>query len=215
MLEHLVAEDGIEPVDGVGSRWVSPIVIAPKSNGEVRMCIGMGQANKAIVGERYPILTVDEMWVEMNGAKVFSKLDLRQGFFQCELEPGSRDVTAFVTHMGLFRMKRLRMGVVTSAPECFQYTIQKVLNGLAGVLNMADDIVVFGRDAQGHQEQLLKVMDRLLECGLTLTEEKCEFGLWSVKFLGHITSAEEITADPEKEKAIVCARAPTNVLEVR
>ena len=61
---------------------------------------------------------------------------------------------------------------VTSAPECFQYTIQKVLNGLAGVLNMADDIVVFGRDAHEHQERLLKVMDRLLECGLTLSVRK-------------------------------------------
>ena len=214
LLERLVAEDIIEPVEGVGSRWVSPIVIVPKSNGEVRMCIDMRQANKAIVRECYPIPTVQEMLVEMNGAKVFSKLDLRQGFFQCELETGSRDVTTFVTHMGLFRMKRLSMGV-TSAPECFQYTIQKVLNGLAGVLNMADDIVVFGRDAQEHQERLFKVMDRLLECGLTLSEEKCEFGLSSVKFLGHIISAEGITADPEKVKAIVCARAPTNVSELR
>ena len=199
LVERLVAEDIIEPVEGVGSRWVSPIVIVPKSNGEVRMCIEMRQANKAIVRERYPIPTVQEMLEEMNGAKVFSKLDLRQGFFQCELETGSRDVTTFVTHMGLFRMKRLSMGV-TSAPECFQYTIQKVLNGLAGVLNMADDIVVFGRDAQEHQERLFKVKDRLLECGLTLSEEKCEFGLSSVKFLGHIISAEGITADPEKSE---------------
>ena len=61
----------------------------------------------------------------------------------------------------------------------------------------------------------LKVMDRLLECGLTLSEEKCEFGLSSVRFLGHIISAEGITANPEKVKAIVCARAPTNVLELR
>ena len=125
-------------------------------------------------------------------------------FFQCELEPVSRDVTTFVTHMGLFRMKRLSMGV-TNAPECFQYTIQKVLNGLAGVLNMADDIVVFGHDAQEHQDGLFKVMDRMLECGLTLSEEKWEFGLSSVKCLGHIFSAEGITADPEKVKAIVCS----------
>ena len=104
---------------------------------------------------------------------------------------------------------------VTSTPECFQYTIQKVLNGLAGVLNMADDIVVFGHDAHEHQERLLEVMDRLLECGLTLSEEKCEFGLSSVKSLGHIISAEGITADPEKVKAIVCARASTNVSELR
>ena len=83
---------------------------------------------------------------------------------------------------------------------------------------MDDDIVVFGRDAQEHQEhqkRLFKVMHRLLECGLTLSEEKCEFGLSSVKFLGHIISAEGITADPEKVKAIVCARTPSNVSELR
>ena len=81
LLERLVAEDIIEPVEGVGSRWASPIVIVPKSTGGVRMCIDMRQANKAIVCERYPIPTVQEMLVEINGAKVFSKLDLRQGFF--------------------------------------------------------------------------------------------------------------------------------------
>jgi len=74
-------------------------------------------------------------------------------------------------------------------------------SGLAGVLNMADDIAVFGRDAQDHLERLLKVMDRLLECGLTLSEEKCEFGNSSVKFLGQI-----ITADPEKVNGQLCVQ---------
>ena len=102
---------------------------------------------------------------------------------------------------------------MTSAPECFQYTIQNFLNGLAGVLNTADHIVVFDRYAQVHQERLLKVIDRLLDYGLTLSEEKCEFGLPSVKFLRHIISAEGITADPQNVKAIVCSREPTNVSE--
>ena len=87
LLERLIAEDIIEPVEGVGSRWVSPIVIVPKANGEVRMCIDMRQANKAIVRERYPITTVQEMLAEMNGAKVFSKLDLGQGFFSVRVGP--------------------------------------------------------------------------------------------------------------------------------
>lgn len=123
-----------------------------KPSGEVRICIDMCQANKAIIRERYPIPTVQEMLAEINGARsrVFSKLDLKQGFFQCELDPDSRDITTFVSHLGLYRMKRLSMGV-SSAPECFQYTIQKVLNGLAGVLNnMVDDIIVFGKDGQAH-----------------------------------------------------------------
>ena len=82
MLERLVAENIIEPVEGDGSMSVSPIVIVSKSNGEFRMCIDRRQRNKAIVLERYPIPTVQEMLVDMNGAKVFLKLDHRQGFFQ-------------------------------------------------------------------------------------------------------------------------------------
>ena len=132
------------------------------------------------------------------GPRSFQSWTTGKGFFSESWSQGrARDVTTFVTHMGLFRMKRLSLGV-TSTSECFQYTIQNFLNGLAGVLNMADDIVVFDRYAQMHQERLLKVMNRLLEYGLTLSEEKCEFGLPSVKFLGHIISAEGITADPEK-----------------
>ena len=80
LLQRLVAEDIIEPVEGVGSRWVSPIVIVPKANGEVRMCINMRQ----------------EMLAEMNVAKVFSKLDLKKRFFQCELKLGSRNTHGFV-----------------------------------------------------------------------------------------------------------------------
>lgn len=214
LLDKLVAQDIIEPVEGVGSTWVNPVVIVPKRNGDVRMCLDMRQANKAIVRERYPMPTVQEMLAELNGSKVFSKLDLKQGFFQCELELESREITTFVTHSGLFRMKRLTMGV-SSAPECFQYTIQKVFNGIPGVLNMTDDIVVFGKDQAEHKERLMKAMDRLSSCGLTLSEDKCKFGVSSIKFLGHIISAEGVAADPDKVESIVSARAPKNVAELR
>ena len=81
-------------------------------------------------------------------------------------------------------------------------------------MTQANDIVVFDRYAQVHQERLLKVIHRLLEYGLTLSE-KFEFGLPSVKFLGHIISGEGITANSENVNAIVCVRAPTNVSELR
>ena len=92
--------------------------MVPKPNGEVRISLDMRQANKAIIREKYPIPTVQEMLAKMNGSKVFSKLDLKQGFFPCELDTESWDITTFVMHTGLYRMKRLTMGV-SSAPECF------------------------------------------------------------------------------------------------
>ncbi|XP_048584822.1 uncharacterized protein K02A2.6-like [Nematostella vectensis] len=214
LLERLEAEDIIESVEGVGSRWVSPIVVVPKSDGDLRMCIDFRKVNEAIIRERYTIPTMQEMLAALNGSKVFSKLDLKQGFFQLELDKESREITTFVTHVGLFRMKRLGMGI-SCAPELFQYTIQKVLAGLPGVLNLADDIVVFGKDERQHKERLLSVMSRLSESGLTLNPGKCQFGLSSITFLGHVISDNGVSADPGKVEAIVNARAPMNVSELR
>lgn len=106
--------------------------------------------------------TIQEILFELNGSRAFSKLDLRQGFFQWDLEADSKDITSFVSQVGLFRMKRLGMGV-SSTPEVFPYNIQKALNGLDEVLNMAGDIVMFGKRNNEHSEYLLKVMDRLSE----------------------------------------------------
>ena len=99
--------------------------------------------------------------------------------------------------------------------KSFQYTIQKVLTGLPGVLNMADDIVVFGKDAAEHKKRLVRVMNRLSESGLTLNPGKCQFGLSSIRFLGHVISNKGVAADPCKVEAIVTARAPVNVSELR
>ena len=90
--------------------WVSPVVIVPKPSGDIRLCVNMRRANRAIVRERHPIPTVDDVLYQLNGSTVFSKLDLRWGFHQSELEEQSRKITTFITHKGLFRYKRLMFG---------------------------------------------------------------------------------------------------------
>ena len=106
-LEHL---DIIERVDGP-TPWVSPLVAVPKPNGEVRVSVDMRQANQAILRERHPIPTVEETLQELHGAAVFSKLDLKWGYHQIELDPDSRGITTFATHQGLWRYKRLMFGI--------------------------------------------------------------------------------------------------------
>ena len=110
---------GIERIEGP-TPWVSPIVVAPKpkSPGKVRLCVEMRQANKAIKRERHVTPTIKEMIGDLNGAKVFTKLDLNQGYNQLE----SRYITTFGTHMGLMRYKRLNFGI-SSAAEIFQNVI--------------------------------------------------------------------------------------------
>ena len=100
-LDELLHEDIIERVDGP-TPWVNPVVVVPKPNGEVRLCVDMRCANKAIIRERHPIPTIDEVLNDMQEGSVFSKLDLKWGYHQIELGTESRDITTFVTHKGLF-----------------------------------------------------------------------------------------------------------------
>ena len=101
-IEELVAMDIIEPVEGP-TPWVSPVVMVPKQNDEIRLCVDIRRANEAIIRKRYPITTVDEVLQNLNQSTVFSKLDLMWGYHQLEPHPDCRSITTFTTHRGLYR----------------------------------------------------------------------------------------------------------------
>ena len=124
-LDKLLELDMIQEVPEGPSGWVSPLVVVPKGDGDVRVCVDMRRANEAIVRERHPIPTVEELLHDLNGSTVFSKIDLKWGFHQILLSKESRHVTTFVTHRGLYRYKQLMFGV-TSAPEKYQQIIRDV-----------------------------------------------------------------------------------------
>ena len=115
---ELEKNDIIEKTSGP-TPWVSNIVAVPKQNNTVRLAIDMQQANKAILLERFPMPNIDETLQQMNGASVFSRLDLTEAFHQIEISEQSRYITTFVCHKGLYRYKRLNYGV-SSATELFQ-----------------------------------------------------------------------------------------------
>ncbi len=96
-IDELMEADIIEPVKGP-TEWLNPVVVAPKANGDIRLCLDMGRANEAVIRRRHPIPTVYEVLHNMNGSKVFSKLDFRWGYHQLELTPESRDITTFAVH---------------------------------------------------------------------------------------------------------------------
>jgi hypothetical protein len=104
---------------------------------------------------------------DMTGACVFSKLDLRAGYHQIELEEESRSVTNFSTHEGVYRYKRLPFGI-SSASEVFQNVLQQSLQGLLGIRNIADDIIVWGKSQEEHERNLEALFQRPNAKGLTL-----------------------------------------------
>nr|XP_006823364.1 PREDICTED: uncharacterized protein LOC102803828 [Saccoglossus kowalevskii] len=154
-LQRLLNLDIIERVGDEPTPWVSPITVVekPKKPGEIRICVDIRSANKAILRERHVTPTLDDIIADLNGATVFSKLDLNSGYHQIELAPESRHLTVFSTHNGLYRYKRLNFGVC-SAAEVFQNMIRSALQGLKGVLNISDDILIYGRDQQCHDANL-------------------------------------------------------------
>lgn len=211
-LDELENLDVIEKASGP-TPWISPVVVVPKKN-DIRLCIDMRQANSAIIRERHPIPTVDEVLHVLNQSTIFSKLDIKWAFHQVELCKESRPITTFVTHKGLYRYKRLMFGI-SCAPEMYQRVIQQALEGCEGVRNIFDDIVVHGTSVEEHDARLRKLLDRIREKGLTLNKEKCKFRMSEIVFMGHLLSARGIGPAKSKVTAVNDARQPETASEIR
>ena len=209
----MLDKDIIEEVPNTPTAWVSPLVVAPKPNVDIRVRMDVRRANEAIVWERHPISTIEEILYDLNGSTVFSKLDLKWGFHQVELEEESQEIT-LVTHRGLYRYKRLMFGIL-SAPEKYRKIISDVIQGCSGVANIADNMIVHGADLKEHDRNLHVILQRLRESGHTLDGEKFQFRLHKLTFFGHDLSSEGVAPSEEMIAAVVNAQAPKNVSEVR
>ena len=202
-IEEYISKDIIEPVKDESTDWVSGLVVAPKPHNpkEVRVCGDYRRVNQAIKRERHPIPTIDELLENMAGAVKFSKVDLKAGYHQILLDKESRAVTTFTSHKGLFRYKRLPFGI-NSASEVFQNAIENALRGLAGVRNIADDIILWGSTEHEHDERLDALFSRLADKGLTVNPDKCLFNQESLWFYGYHLTKDGLRADPSKIAAI-------------
>ena len=210
-LKQLIELDIIEPVTEATS-WVSPIVAIPKGE-EIRLTIDMRKPNTAIKRNHFPIPTLDEILLKFNNCRVFTKLDLNNGYHQISLHPESRELTTFITHEGLFRYKRLVQGA-NSAFEEYQRLIGNLFSGESLIQNICDDILVAGRDEEEHDLTLRKCLNILQQNNLTLNERKCRWKVPEVTFYGHTISKEGIKAETSKVKAVKDFPSPRNSKEV-
>ena len=211
-IQEMIDMDVIEPVEEP-TPWVSPIVVVPKKSGDIRLCVDMRRVNEAIERERHPIPTMEDVLQDMSRSNKFSKLDLKWGYHQLELSPESRKLMTFVTHTGLYRYKRLPFGV-NAASEIYQHEIHKIIQGIPGVANISDDVLIHGIDEQ-HDDRLFQVLTRLHKAGATLNLRKCLVGTNELEFFGHQLSDKGLDITQGKVEAIVNAEKPSNASEVR
>lgn len=190
------------------------MVVVPKPDGEVRICVDYFHLNEAIKRERLMVPSVNEVLSQVRGANYFSKIDCRSGYFQIPLERGLREVTTFITPFGRYFFNRLPMGIA-SAPEVYHRKMTEILAGLDGVVTLLDDSLITGRTEKEHDARLEAVLKRLNEYGVTLNETKCQFKVRETKFLGYKLSTKGIEPDTEKVKAVLDLPTPANTTEIR
>ena len=197
------------------SDWASPIVVVPKSDGNVRICGDFKvSVNPHIEDEPYPLPTAEDIFAKLAGKKRFTVLDLSHAYSQLEVDEGSRKYLTINTPKGLYRYRKLPYGIKT-APHIFQKVIDQVLAGLNNVDSFQDDIIIGEDDDDEYLKNLELVLERLAKFGIKLKRSKCRFNMTWVEYLGHRIDADGIHPTQDKIDAIVNAKVPQNKSELR
>ncbi|XP_046863284.1 uncharacterized protein K02A2.6-like [Xenia sp. Carnegie-2017] len=194
--------------------WCAGMVVVPKADGKIRICVDFTKLNEWVLREIYPLPKIESLLAEIRGSKYFSKLDCNSGFWQEKLEQNSRLLTTFITPFGRFCFNRMPFGI-KSAPEHFQKRMKQLLEKQDGQVSIIDDVLVNGKTKNEHDSRLKAVLKKFDNAGITLNPEKCEFAKKMVKFAGNIVSEDGIQVDPEKIEAVQGMEVPQNVSDVR
>ena len=189
----------LKPVES--SEWDMPLLVVPKTNGRLRVCGDYKVTiHQSVEKKVYPLPTAEDLFTQLAGGKVFSKLDMSQAYQQLPLDDDSKKLLVVNTPRGLFQYTRLPYGVST-APAIFQSVMDRILHGLP-VACYLDDILIVAKTEEEHDQLLEKTLERLEKAGVRLSQEKCEFRLSELRYLGHRIDATGIHSTSEKVQAI-------------
>ncbi|PKA58643.1 RNA-directed DNA polymerase like [Apostasia shenzhenica] len=180
------------------------------------MCIDYREINRVTIKNKYPLPRIDDLFDQLQGASVFSKIDLRSGYYQLKVKEEDIPKTAFRTRYGHYEYLVMPFGL-TNAPAAFMDLMNRVFQPYLDqfVIIFIDDILIYSKNHEEHEQHLHLVLQKLREKQLYAKFSKCEFWLSSVHFLGHVISAEGVSVDPHKISAIVDWPKPTSVSEIR
>ena len=182
----------------------------------MRMCVDYRGLNAVTIKNKYPMPCIDELFDQLQGAKYFTKIDLRSGYHQIRIRAEDVPKTAFRTRLGHFEFLVMPFGL-TNAPATFMTQMDSTFRPNLGkfVVVFLDDILVYSRSEEEHWEHLRKVFDLLRAHKLFAKESKCEFFKTEVHYLGHIIPNEGIMMDPSKVEAIIQWPHPKNLEELQ
>jgi hypothetical protein len=181
------------------SSWNFPIVVVPKKNGDIRMCVDYRRLNAVTERPIYYIPDSKQLFDCLEGAKYFSSLDLSMGYHQIEMSPNDVSKTAFTTRTGQYAFKRMPFGLC-GAPQSFQRVMAAILReqNWKHCIIYLDDILIFGKTLEEHNGRLCSVLQCLAEAGVKLSPGKCSFMKRQTVYLGHVVDGNGLRTDPRK-----------------
>ncbi|GJY30861.1 retrotransposon-related protein [Tanacetum coccineum] len=198
------------------SPFSSPVLLVWKKDNSWRMCINYRALNKITIADKYPIPNIDELLDELYSATVFSKLDLRSGYYQIRVAAPDVEKIAFRTHSGHYEFKVMPFGL-TNAPSTFQAIMNDLFRLYLRrfILVFFDDILIYSQSMEQHKSHLEQALKLLHDNQFFAKLSKCCFGQEQVMFLGHVVNSKGVSVEEEKISVVRSWPVPSTVKEVR
>jgi hypothetical protein len=212
-LQELLDKEYIRPSV---SPWGETILFLKKKDSTLRLCINYRQLNKMTNKEKYPLPRINDLFDQVGGANIFSKLDLRSSYHHVRIKDEDIRKTTFRTRYGHYEFVVIPFGL-TNAPATFMCLMNSIFSQYLDkfVVVFIDDILVYSKTEEEHDEHLRIVLQTLRKHKLYAKFDKCDFYQKEIQYLGHVISAEGIVVDPEKTKGIMEWPVPKDVADIR
>lgn len=191
------------------SPWRHTPVVVNKSDGSLRMTINYKPVNSTTIADAFPIPNVTDLLNRLSGAKYFSSIDFSQFYHQLPLSPSDQEKTAFCANDRLYQFTRCPFGLKNAVAYCSRL-MSKVFEGIENVLIYLDDVLVFGRTKEDHDDTLRRVLQTVREHNLSLNIKKCSFSTTVADFLGHLIENGEVRPDPTRLQPLMEFPLPNN-----
>nr|GEV32475.1 putative reverse transcriptase domain-containing protein [Tanacetum cinerariifolium] len=198
------------------SPWGALVLFVKKKDGSFRMCIDYRELNKLTVKNRYPLPRIDDLFDQLQGSSIYSKIDLRSGYHQLRVREQDIPKTAFRTRYGHYEFQVMPFGL-TNAPAVFIDLMNRVCKPYLDkfVIVFIDDILIYSKDEKEHEEHLKAILELLKEEKLYTKFSKCEFWIPKVQFLSHVIDSRCIHVDLAKIESIKNWASPNTPTEIR